>query len=169
MLGEQAAAVKEETGMGRQAGGAPQERAQWAGRGQGAEGWERSGGSASALNGVFLHLRNSPDWTMLFRRCSDIHIDRVEVFGDSRWPNNDGVDFESCSDIHLENSRFDTGDDGVVFSSGNTNVQRIPFRPQPPPPTERAVVRNVFVRSHSSAIKFEVGEERKEKRHSCST
>ena len=64
--------------------------------------------------------------------------------------------------LTFELLRFDTGDDGIVFSSGNTNVQRIPFRPQPPPPTERAVVCNVSVRSHSSAIKFEVGEEREE-------
>ena len=57
--------------------------------------------------------------------------------------------------VSVEDSFFTTGDDGIVFSSGNTNTQRVPFMPQPPPPCERAVVRNVSIESRSSAIKFE--------------
>eukprot|EP00756_Hemistasia_phaeocysticola_P052663 Hpha_TRINITY_DN27933_c0_g1::TRINITY_DN27933_c0_g1_i1::g.44972::m.44972 len=105
--------------------------------------------------GGALRLRNSPDWTMLFRRCTDVRLHLLDVYGDSRWPNNDGVDFESCSGMEVLDSVFNTGDDGIVFSSGNTNALRVPFTPQPPPPCENAVVRNVSLRSHSSAIKFE--------------
>ena len=47
--------------------------------------------------------------------------------------------------VSVEDSFFTTGDDGIVFSSGNTNTQRVPFMPQPPPPCERAVVRNVSI------------------------
>jgi len=113
------------------------------------------GSGDGGAGGGMLQLRNSPDWTMLFRRCSDVALRRMNVTGDSRWPNNDGVDFESCADMAVEDCAFTTGDDGIVFSSGNTNAQRVPFAPQPPPPCERAVVRNVSIESHSSAIKFE--------------
>lgn len=109
----------------------------------------------SGAGGGMLQLRNSPDWTMLFRRSSNVSLRRMNVTGDSRWPNNDGVDFESCTGMVVEDSLFTTGDDGIVFSSGNTNTQRVPFTPQPPPPCEGAVVRNVSIESHSSAIKFE--------------
>lgn len=92
---------------------------------------------------------------MLFRRCRKVQLRWLSVYGDSRWPNNDGVDFESTSDIYVADSSFDVGDDGLVFSSGNTNPQRVPFLPQPPPPTKNVIVRRLRLRSHSSAIKFE--------------
>jgi polygalacturonase len=115
-----------------------------------------NGGSGDGrVDPDMLQLRSSPDWTMLFRRCADVALRRLNVTGDSRWPNNDGVDFESASDIVVEDCLFSTGDDGLVFSSGNTNDLRLPFAPQPPPPCERALVRNVSVVSHSSAVKFE--------------
>ena len=53
------------------------------------------------------------------RQFASLHC--VVLFGDSRWPNNDGVDFESCTDVEIVSSSFDVGDDGIVFSSGNTN------------------------------------------------
>jgi polygalacturonase len=117
--------------------------------------WGSSSGSGDGTDPDMLQLRSSPDWTMLFRRCSDVVLRRLNVTGDSRWPNNDGVDFESASDIAVEDCLFATGDDGIVFSSGNTNDLRLPFMPQPPPPCERAWVRNVSITSHSSAVKFE--------------
>lgn len=52
----------------------------------------------SGCGGGMLQLRNSPDWTMLFRRSSNVSLQRMNVTGDTRWPNNDGVDFESCND-----------------------------------------------------------------------
>ena len=55
------------------------------------------GGAATSGRGV-LKLSDSPDWTMLFRRCSEVNLQHLNVRGDSRWPNNDGVDFESCTD-----------------------------------------------------------------------
>ena len=57
--------------------------------------------------------------------------------------------------MNVLDSVFNTGDDGVVFSSGNTNELRIPFRPQPPPTTHSAFLSNLTITSHSSAIKFE--------------
>ena len=59
------------------------------------------------------------------------------------------------SAVTLLDSEFDVGDDAIVLSSGNTNPQRIPFHPQPPPPTARVVGRRLVLRSTSSAIKFE--------------
>ena len=35
-------------------------------------------------------LRNSPDWTSLYRRCEHVSVSNVTISGDNRWPNNDG-------------------------------------------------------------------------------
>jgi hypothetical protein len=102
-----------------------------------------------------LKIHNSPDWTVLFRRAENVRMQYLDVYGDSRWPNNDGVDFESVVGISVLDSVFNTGDDGIVFDSGNCNNLRVPFLPQPPPATRSAVLRNLTIKSHSSAIKFE--------------
>ena len=107
-----------------------------------------------------ITLRNSPDWTQLYRRCSDVLLERLTVIGSSQWGNNDGVDFESGRNIVVRDSDFDVGDDGIVFASGNTN----PVRLKAPcfnttavtaPPLENVLVENCSIRSHSSAMKWE--------------
>eukprot|EP01050_Picozoa_sp_SAG11_P008744 SAG11_NODE_785_length_7173_cov_4.452926_4_plen_332_part_00 len=46
-------------------------------------------------------LRNSPDWTQLYRRCSEVLLQGLTVTGSQLWGNNDGVDFESGSGIRV--------------------------------------------------------------------
>jgi polygalacturonase len=40
-------------------------------------------------------------------------VDNVDIYGDSRFPNNDGFDPESCINVTLINSRIDVADDGI--------------------------------------------------------
>ena len=37
----------------------------------------------------------------------------MDIYGDSRFPNNDGFDPESCINVTLINSRIDVADDGI--------------------------------------------------------
>ena len=101
---------------------------------------------------VGVTLRNSPDWTQLYRRCSDVLLQGIRVLGSQLWGNNDGVDFESGSRIRVLDSIFSTGDDGIVFASGNTNANRVS---SPGLPLTDVVVRNCTLSSKSSAIKWE--------------
>ena len=45
----------------------------------------------------------------------DVFIDEVEVIGDRRWPNNDGIDPTDSSDIIIQNSLISTGDDCICI------------------------------------------------------
>ena len=99
-----------------------------------------------------ITLQNSPDWTQLYRRCVDVLLQRITVLGSSQWGNNDGVDFESGSRVQILDSVFSTGDDGIVFASGNTNPNRVP---SPGLPLRDVEVRNCTISSKSSAIKWE--------------
>jgi polygalacturonase len=78
---------------------------------------------------------NSPFWVNHL-----IYTDNATVRGirvDSHFPNNDGIDIESSSNVLLENSWFRTGDDSVVIKSGrDLDGRTIGI------PSERIVVRN---------------------------
>ena len=97
-------------------------------------------------------LRNSPDWTQLYRRCNDVLLRDITVLGSQLWGNNDGVDFESGERIRVLDSTFITGDDGIVFASGNTNPNRVS---SPGLPVRDVIVQNVTISSKSCAIKWE--------------
>jgi hypothetical protein len=90
-----------------------------------------------------ISLHNSTDWTFRMDASRDIWVENVDIYGDSRFPNNDGFDPESCTNVTLLNSRIDVADDGICpkASAGSGPLQGF-------------VVRNTTVRSHSHAIKF---------------
>jgi polygalacturonase len=97
---------------------------------------------------------NSPDWNSLYRRCNNVAIDSVTLLGNHQWPNNDGIDFESGTNISVTRCDIDVADDGLVFSAGNTNPLRVPWPAGPVAPVQSVVVRDCSIRSKSSAIKF---------------
>ena len=60
-----------------------------------------------------LHLHNSTDWTLRMEQSRDIFADNLDIYGDSRFPNNDGFDPVSCENVTLINSRIEVADDGI--------------------------------------------------------
>jgi polygalacturonase len=50
-----------------------------------------------------VQLRDSADWTQLYRRCNGVVVENTTVWGSQQWPNNDGCDFESCIDVVYRN------------------------------------------------------------------
>ena len=104
-----------------------------------------------------VQLRDSADWTQLYRRVSNVTLQDLVVWGSQEWPNNDGVDFESCVGVLMRNVSSFTGDDGVVLASGNCNDMRVPW-PEPwgaYSPTRDVLIENCTLSSFSSGIKYE--------------
>lgn len=99
-------------------------------------------------------LTNSPDWTSLYRRCNNVNVHSVHISGDHQFPNNDGIDIESGSNISIRDVMIDVGDDAICISSGNTNPLRKPWWPLPAAPVTNLTVHGASIRSKSSAIKF---------------
>jgi polygalacturonase len=99
--------------------------------------------NSSTVTVSSVTFTGSPDWTFHLLNCSHVHVFNWTQFGDERWPNNDGIDLDSCSHVLLENSTINTADDGVCIKGSavggsSTNV----------------TVRNCRLRSRSSAVKF---------------
>ena len=104
-----------------------------------------------------VRLVDSADWTQLYRRTAGVLLANLTVAGSQQWPNNDGVDFESCAGVVVRNSSFFTGDDCIVLASGNCNDMRVPW-PEPfgaYSPTRDVLIENVTLSSSSAALKWE--------------
>ena len=117
------------------------------------KGWPNCGGECRPrlcmlTNSARIAVSNvafvgSPDWTFHLLNTSYVHVFNWTQHGDERWPNNDAIDIDSSSHVLLENSTIDTADDGVCIKGSTPNGTSV-----------NVTVRNVRVRSRSSAIKY---------------
>ncbi|CAM9221607.1 unnamed protein product, partial [Ectocarpus fasciculatus] len=90
-----------------------------------------------------IRLENSSSWNAHFQGCANVTLHAVSIYGDWRFPNNDGIDPDSCINVTISNSNINTADDGVCPKSTEGFG-----------PLRNLVVRNTTIRSKSHAIKF---------------
>lgn len=69
-----------------------------------------------------IKIVNSPMWEIHPVLCENVTVRNVVI--DSYGPNNDGVNPESCKDVLIENTYFNTGDDCIAIKSGRNNDGR---------------------------------------------
>jgi polygalacturonase len=60
---------------------------------------------------------DSPCWTFWLLKCEQVSIHRVNVRGDQRMINNDGIDLDACRDVTVSDCSFKTGDDCLILRS----------------------------------------------------
>lgn len=72
-------------------------------------------------------IKNSPFWTIHPLYCDNVIVRDVVI--DSHYPNNDGCDPESSSNVLIEDCVFNTGDDAVAIKSGRDADGRAVGRP----------------------------------------
>lgn len=92
--------------------------------------------SSNDIHVHHLHLHNATDWTFRMDSSSNVFVDTVDIFGDQRFPNNDGFDPESCTNVTLINSHISVADDGICVKANAKPLQGL-------------VVRNTTIRSRS--------------------
>lgn len=63
-----------------------------------------------------LDIRNSAMWAVHPVLSTNVTVRNIKVF--TRGAMVDGVDPESCTDVHITGCQFDTGDDGIAIKSG---------------------------------------------------
>ena len=90
-------------------------------------------------------IKNAPFWVIHPTLSSNVTIRGVTVI--SHGPNNDGANPESSTDVLIENSTFDTGDDCIAIKSGRNADGRRVNRP-----SERIVVRNSTMRAGHGGV-----------------
>ncbi len=80
-------------------------------------------------------ILRSPFWEINPVLCRNVTIRGVTIV--SHGANNDGCDPESCTDVLIENTSFDTGDDCIAIKSGRNNDGR-----RVNVPSENIIIRN---------------------------
>lgn len=94
-------------------------------------------------NGILLEgvtFQNSPAWCLHPLMSENITIRNISVKNPWYAQNGDGLDLESCSNVLIENSVFDVGDDGICIKSGRDAEGR-----KRAMPTQNVTIRNCTV------------------------
>ncbi|MFZ5988745.1 MAG: glycoside hydrolase family 28 protein [Bacillota bacterium] len=65
-----------------------------------------------------IMLMDSPSWTINPVRCDNVTIDKVTIKNPADSPNTDGINPDSCRNVHISNCHVDVGDDCITIKSG---------------------------------------------------
>ena len=90
------------------------------------------------LQGVTF--QNSPAWCLHTLLCDQLTVRNINVKNPWYAQNGDGIDIESCTNVLVEGSTFDVGDDGICIKSGRDEAGRKRGKP-----TANVLVRNCAV------------------------
>lgn len=90
-------------------------------------------------------VKNSPFWTIHPVYCDNVIVRGVTI--DSHYPNNDGCDPESTSNVLIENCIFRTGDDAIAIKSGRDTDGRNIGRA-----SKNIVIRNCLFHSECNGL-----------------
>ncbi|MGY5765303.1 glycoside hydrolase family 28 protein [Brachybacterium sp. DNPG3] len=93
-----------------------------------------------------VHLRNSPAWTVHPALCRTVTVSNIRIQNPADSPNTDGIDPESCRDVHISDCHIDVGDDCIAIKAGTEGTaERVPC--------ENVVVTNcTMVRGHGGVV-----------------
>lgn len=92
-----------------------------------------------------ITIKDSPFWTIHPVYCDNVIVRGVTI--DSHFPNNDGCDPESTSNVLIENCTFRTGDDAIAIKAGRNTDGRAIGRP-----SENIVIRNCLFYSECNGL-----------------
>jgi len=93
-----------------------------------------------AIRGVTVLYSDS--WTLHLKRCETVFIDGITIHNNPRRLNSDGIDPNSCRDVHISNCHILAGDDCIVLKSTE------------PYPCQNVVVTNCTLETTCTAIKL---------------
>lgn len=73
-----------------------------------------------------VKLINSPAWTVNPIQCENVTVDKVTIINPANSPNTDGINPDSCKNVHISSCHIDVGDDCIAIKSGTEkNPKRI--------------------------------------------
>jgi hypothetical protein len=100
-----------------------------------------------------IRIKDSPFWTVHCADCDGVIVSRVRIFGNMMVPNNDGIDFTSCSNVQMSDCDIRTGDDCIVLTGYDHHFD-LPGFNRIKHPSENITVTNCTLQSRSAAIRI---------------
>jgi polygalacturonase len=74
-------------------------------------------------------LINSPSWTINPVHCDNVNVDKVTIINPADSPNTDGINPDSCRNVHISNCYVSVGDDCITLKSGTEDNSRAHLAP----------------------------------------
>ncbi|MFD0677635.1 MULTISPECIES: glycoside hydrolase family 28 protein [unclassified Paenibacillus] len=62
-------------------------------------------------------LYRASSWCLHMTGCRRVNVQGIKILGQLRGPNNDGIDPDSCSDVHISDCHIEAGDDCIVLKT----------------------------------------------------
>ena len=69
-------------------------------------------------------FRNSPAWMLHPYFCEDVTVRNITLVNPLYAQNGDGIDVDSCKNVHIHDSVFMTGDDAICIKAGKDRKAR---------------------------------------------
>jgi polygalacturonase len=69
-------------------------------------------------------LSDSPSWTLNPVHCENVNVDKVAIINPADSPNTDGINPDSCRNVHISNCYMSVGDDCITLKSGTEDNGR---------------------------------------------
>ncbi len=98
-------------------------------------------------------IKDSPFWTIHMADCDGVVVSGLRIWGNMLVPNNDGIDFTSCSNVQMSDCDIRTGDDCIVLTGYDHHFD-LPGYNHIRHPSENIVVSNCTLQSRSAAIRI---------------
>ena len=95
-----------------------------------------------------LTFINSPRWTLNPVACDNLTITKVTIRNPPDSPNTDGINPDSCSNVHIANCHIDVGDDCIAIKSGSEEDGR----PNPRPCRNITVTNCTMLHGHGGVV-----------------
>lgn len=87
-----------------------------------------------------ITIQNSPAWNIHPLFCENFTMQYTTVLNPYHAQNGDGVDVESCKNVHIHHCTFQTGDDAICIKSGKNAIAR-----KVEGPTEHVYIHDCYV------------------------
>ncbi len=98
-------------------------------------------------------IKDSPFWTVHLADCDGVVVSGLRIRGNMLVPNNDGIDFTSCSNVEMSDCDIRTGDDCIVLTGYDHHFD-LPGFNHLKHPSENITVTNCTLQSRSAAIRI---------------
>ncbi|WP_159882138.1 glycoside hydrolase family 28 protein [Paenibacillus puerhi] len=92
-------------------------------------------------------LYQASSWCLHMTGCNRVNIQGIKIIGQLRGPNNDGIDPDSCKDVHISDCHIEAGDDCIVLKTTEHGARHYGT-------CENITVTNCTLISRSTALKI---------------
>ena len=94
-----------------------------------------------------ITIRNSPFWTVNPEFCENVTVHAVTI-NNPHSPNTDGINPESCNNVHISNCHISVGDDCITIKSGKD----IPGRKMAVPAENYTITNCTMLSGHGGVV-----------------